>query len=56
MERVLRTILPAKKVKLSDVASPKPSRSATRVLTGALERAHKDQEAMSRKAKELRTS
>ncbi len=56
MERVFRTILPTKKVQLSDVASPKPSRSATRVLTGALERAHKDQEAVTRKAEALRTS
>jgi hypothetical protein len=44
-----------KKVQLSDVVSPKPSRSAERVLNGALERAHKDQEAISRKAKALRS-
>lgn len=51
----MKSIFKPKKVELSDVASPKPSRAATRVLNGALKRAYDDQKAISRKAEAIRS-
>lgn len=45
-----------KKVELKDVASPKPSRAAVKVLNGAIKRAYADQQAVSRKADMLRSN
>jgi hypothetical protein len=53
MDRITK-IFAKKKVTLSDIAAPRPSRAADRVLKNALTRAHKDQERVSRKAQELR--
>ena len=43
-----------KKVSLSDVAAPKPSRAATRVIDGAMKRAYQDQQKTIRRAESLR--
>ena len=57
MKKIIKFILPKKKkVELKDVAAPKPSRAAARVLNDALERAYKDQQAISRKAASIRTN
>ena len=45
-----------KKVTLQDVASPKPSRTTVRVLGEVLRRAYIDQQSVSQKAHEIRTS
>lgn len=42
------------KVKLSEVASPKPSGAATRVLNDALKRAYYEQKTLSEKAESIR--
>lgn len=42
------------KAELRDIASPKPSRTAERVLNSAVKRSHADQERMLRKAALLR--
>jgi hypothetical protein len=55
MKQPMKSIFKSKKVELSDVASPKPSRAATRVLNGALKRAYDDQKAVSRKAEAIRS-
>ena len=54
MKRKLMSILPRRKVYLSDVASPSPSRAARRVLTHSLHQAYNDQKAVIQKARELR--
>jgi hypothetical protein len=54
MKQAIKKILAPKKVQLSDVASPKPSKAATRVLNGALKKAYQDQRAISRRAAVLR--
>ena len=54
MDKIAKKIFSKKKVTLSDVASPKPSRAASRVVRGALKRAHEDQVVVSRRAQELR--
>ncbi len=46
----IRSFFKPKKVELSDIASPKPSKAATRVLNGALKRAHDEQQEVLRKA------
>ena len=51
----LRSLIRPKKVALSDVASPKPSRAATRVINGALKRAYADQKTISQQAQALRS-
>lgn len=55
MEKIIR-LLSKKKVTLSDVASPKPSRAAARVLKGAMIRAHADQQRLSKEAHAIRTN
>jgi hypothetical protein len=54
MMKSLKSIVKPKKVALSDVASPKPSRAATRVINDALKRAYADQKSVSRQATALR--
>jgi hypothetical protein len=56
MKEAMKSIFKSKKVELSDVASPKPSRAATRAINGALKRAYADQRAVSRKAHALRSN
>jgi len=58
MKEAFKSILRAKtkKVQLSDIASPQPSRAAARVLNGAMKRAHADQMSLSRRAQALRTN
>jgi hypothetical protein len=56
MERITKLFTKNKKVTLSDVASPTPSRAASRAVKGALQRAHKDQQIVSKKAQALRAS
>jgi|GEM_PF-1556061 len=56
MKRISKLFIKNKKVSLSDVASPKPSRAATRVVKDALVRAHKDQQIISKKAQALRAN
>jgi len=45
-----------RKVTLSEVAEPKPSRAASRVIQGALRRAHQDQQTVSDKASAIRSN
>lgn len=54
MMKHLKSIVKPKKVALSDVASPKPSRSAARVLNSALKRAYADQKTVSQRASVMR--
>ncbi len=56
MKEAFKSIFRAKKVQLSDIASPKPSRAAARVLNGAMKRAHADQISLSRRAQALRSN
>jgi hypothetical protein len=56
MERISKLFTKSKKVTLSDVASPKPSRAASRAVKDALVRAHKDQQIISKKAQALRAN
>lgn len=56
MKETIRSVFKPKKVALSDIASPKPSRAATRVLNGALKKAHKDQQMVLRKAASLHSN
>jgi hypothetical protein len=56
MERISKLFTKSKKVTLRDVASPKPSRAASRAVKGALIRAHKDQQMISKKAQTLRAN
>ena len=56
MKEAIKSILKPKKVQLSDVASPKPSRAAARALNGAMKRAYADQQSLSQKAHVLRSS
>ena len=56
MNKALKTIFKPKKVELSDVAAPKPSKAASRVLDGAVKRAYEDQESTSRKAQAIRAN
>ncbi len=56
MNKTLRKIIKPKKVELLDVASPKPSRAASRVLNDALEQAYRDQQTTSRKAAAIRSN
>jgi len=56
MKNIIKRVVPQKKVQLKDVAAPEPSRAATRVLNGALERAYKDQQEITRKAEVIRSS
>jgi hypothetical protein len=53
MEKISK-LFGKKKVTLSDVASPNPSRAASRALNGAISRAHADQQSVSKKARTLR--
>lgn len=52
----LKSLFKPKKVELSDIASPKPSKAATRVLNGALKRAYDEQQLVLRKAGDVRNS
>lgn len=54
MNKVISTVLRPKKVELRDVASPTPSRAASRAIDGAIKRAHSDQQSVSRKAQLIR--
>ena len=56
MDKIVKKIFARKKVTLQDVASPRPSRAADRVVKGALKRAHQDQLVISRRARELRAN
>lgn len=56
MNKVIRKIIRPKKVELRDVASPSPSRAATRVIDGAVKQAYHDQQLTTRKAEALRSS
>jgi len=56
MDKLAKKIFLKKKVTLHDVASPRPSRAASRVVKGALKRAHQDQTVVSRRAQELRAN
>ena len=55
MDKITKFFTRNKKVSLSDIASPRPSRAANRAVKEALKRAHDDQEMVSRQAKALRT-
>ncbi|MEI9913942.1 MAG: hypothetical protein WDN66_02980 [Candidatus Saccharibacteria bacterium] len=52
----IKSIIKPKKVALSDVASPKPSRAATRAISGAIKRAYLDQKTVSQEAHSLRSN
>lgn len=56
MGRISKLFTKSKKVTLSDVASPKPSRAASRAVKSALVRAHKDQQNISKRAQALRAN
>ncbi len=51
----IKELFAPKKIKISDVVSPTPSRAASRVLEQAMKRASNDQKAVSDKAAGLRT-
>jgi len=56
MKYRITSLIPRKKVSLSDVASPKPSRAAERVINYSLHQAYEDQKALHQKARELRAT
>lgn len=56
MKKTLKALLKPKKVELRDVASPKPSRAATRVLNDAVKQAYSDQQLTMKKAQAIRSS
>lgn len=51
----IKELFAPKKVKMSEVVSPTPSRAASKVLNQAMKRASNDQKALSSKAATLRT-
>lgn len=51
-----KSLFSPKKVTLSDVVSPKPSKAATKALDVAIKRAYKDQHTVSQKASALRAN
>jgi len=51
----IKELFAPKKVKMSDVVSPVPSRAASKVLNNAMKRANDDQKAVSNKAAALRS-
>lgn len=52
----MKSLLRPKKVTLQDVASPKPSRAAARVVKDALKQSYADQKAVSRRAEAMRSN
>lgn len=56
IDKITDLLLPKKKVSLSDVASPKPSRAAKRAVDRSLRQACKDQNDVSQKAHELKAT
>ena len=56
MKEAIKSIFKPKKVELRDVASPKPSLAATRVLNVAVKKAHADQISLSRRAEAIRSN
>lgn len=56
MHKVVKKLLTPKKVSLQDVASPRPSRSANRVIKSALKQAHVDQQTLKHKATAIRSN
>jgi hypothetical protein len=50
----IRELFTPKKIKMSDVVAPTPSRAASKVLDQAMKRANNDQKALSQKAAALR--
>ena len=52
----MKSLFKSKKVELSDVASPRPSKAATKAINGALKRAYEDQKSITRKAHALRSN
>lgn len=56
MNKALRKIIKPKKVELSDVASPTPSRAAGRALNDAIKQAYREQQATSKQAAIIRSN
>ena len=54
MMKNFKSMMKPRKVALSDVASPKPSRAAARVINDALKRAYADQKTVSLQATAIR--
>jgi len=54
MKSALQKLQSGRNVSLHDIASPKPSRAASRVVSGALNRAAKRQTDIQKKAASLR--
>lgn len=48
--------LPAKKVDINDIVSPKPSKSAIKVLKIALQKSYAEQQAIRRQATTIRSN
>jgi hypothetical protein len=51
----IKELFAPRKVKMSDVVSPTPSRAASKAIEQAMKRANNDQKAVSNKAADLRT-
>ncbi len=56
MHRFLHKLTTRKKVEMSDIVSPKPSRNASRVLKAALKNSYVDQQAIRDKATAIRSN
>lgn len=54
--KILFRFTPTKKVEISDIVSPKPSRQASKVLKSALEKSYMDQQMVREKATAIRSS
>jgi hypothetical protein len=53
---MIKSLFAPKKVKMSDVASPRPSKAAVKALDSAIKRAHKDQDTIRHKATAIRAN
>jgi hypothetical protein len=51
----IKELFAPKKIKMSDIVSPTPSRAASKALDQAMKRANNDQKAVSDKAANLRS-
>ena len=51
----IKSLFAPKKVKMSDIASPQPSKAATKAVDSAMKRAYKDQVRVRQSASALRT-
>lgn len=56
MHKILSKLTPKKKVEMRDLVSPRPSKSASRVLKTALKKSYADQQMIRERATAIRSN